>query len=278
MKKILLAILTISASFAFTAINAQWCNSVNSFIPNPNAPVGFPNPDNIPCAVQGVAYHDTISFQMYSVFVFQGNQSIDSVTLDTIWNLPCGLCWSLNKASRTYAANEFGVLYITGTTNDVVGQYNLRLQVTAYINHNATGVFIGNPSEVDAAGIKIWQRVAAPAGNCTPVDTSVNGVDQVAATVCPSGINEVAANVASVNIMPNPMSADAQLSFIAERNASYTVRVTDITGKIISVKEIQATPGLNTSVITKGSLTSGIYLLSLSDGVSAVTRKFTVIE
>ena len=278
MKKILLAILTISASFAINTANAQWCGTVNNLIGNPNAPVGFPDPNTLPCAVHGVAYLDTINFQMYSQFNFLGQQSIDSVTIDTIWNLPCGLCWNMNKTSRTYAANEFGVLYVTGTTNDAVGQYNLRLQVTAYINHSPAGQFIQNPNTVDAAGIKLWVRVAQSAGNCAPVDTSINGTDQVAATTCPTGINEVAANVASVNIMPNPMSSSALLSFVAERNANYSVKVMDITGNVISVKEIQANPGVNTSTIERGNLSAGIYLISLSDGVSSVTRKFTIAE
>ena len=278
MKKILLAILTISASFAINTANAQWCGTVNNLIANPNAAIGFPYPDSIPCAEQGVAYHEPISFQMYSQFVYLGTQSIDSVTIDTIWNLPCGLCWTLNKANRTYAANEFGVLNITGTTNDVVGQYNLRLQVTAFINHNPQGVPIQNPNTVDAAGIKIWIRVAAPNTQCTATDTSINGTDQVAAVNCPTGINEVATNVASVNIMPNPMGSSAQLYFTAEKNANYSVKVTDIMGKVISVKEIQANPGVNTSTIERGNLSAGIYLLSISDGVSSVTRKFTIVE
>ena len=278
MKKILLAILTISASFAINTANAQWCGTVNNLIGNPNAPVGFPDPNTLPCAQHGVPYMDTINFQMYSQFNFLGQQSIDSVTIDTIWNLPCGLCWNMNKASRTYAANEFGVLYVTGTTTDAVGQYNLRLQVTAYINHSPQGQFIQNPNTVDAAGIKLWLRVAQSVGNCAPVDTSINGTDQVAATSCPTGINEVAANVASVNIMPNPMSSSALLSFVAEKNANYSVKVMDITGNVISVKEIEANPGVNTSTIERGNLSAGIYLISLSDGVSSVTRKFTIGE
>jgi hypothetical protein len=278
MKKLLLAILTISASFAINTANAQWCGTVNHLIANPNAQVGFPYPDSIPCATQGVAYNEAISFKMYSVFNFLGQQTIDSVTIDTIWNLPCGLCWTLNKASKTYAANEYGVLNVSGTTNDVVGQYNLRLQVTAYINHNSTGQFIQNPNTVDAAGIKIWIRVKSAAGQCAATDTSINGTDQVAATTCPTGINEIEANVASINIMPNPMNSNALLSFTAEKNAAYMLKITDVTGKLISAKQIQAVPGVNTATIERGNLSAGIYLLSLSDGVSSITRKIIIAE
>jgi hypothetical protein len=278
MKKIFLVILTVSASFAFNTANAQWCGTVNTVTPNPSAPVGFPSPDSIPCASDGVYYNDTLAFQMYSNFNFLGQQTIDSVTIDTIWNLPCGLCWSLNKASKTYAAGQFGSLLITGTTHDGGGQYNLSMQVTAYINGDPTGEFIQNPNEVNAAGISIYIRVDS-AGVCHPVDTASNYPNQTASTVCPTGINEVAANIPTMNVMPNPMnSSSAMLSFTAEKNAAYTMRITDLTGQVVSVKEIQAVPGTNTSVIERGRLSSGMYFISLTDGVSSVTRKFTVID
>jgi len=278
MKKILLVILTVATSLVYHSVNAQWCGTVNNLLPNPAIPIGFPAPEDISCAIQGSPYHDTLSFQMYSSFNFQGQQSIDSVTLDTVWNLPCGLCYSFNKASKTYATNELGVMYVTGTTNDPVGQYNLRWQVTAYINHDPTGVFIQNPNEVDAAGIKVWLRVATSAGSCAPVDTSVNGVDQVASANCPSGINEVVANVSSIKISPNPTNANAVLSFIADKISTYVLKIVDLTGKLISTKKVQVTPGLNTAVIERENLAAGMYMVSLSNGESSITKKLSVSE
>ncbi len=276
MKKILLIIMTVSASFAFNNANAQWCGTVSNCIPNPTVPVGFETPDSVPCAKQGVAYNNNITFQMYSSFTFQGTHNIDSITIDTIYNLPCGLCWSLNKASRTYSAGEFGCINITGTTNDAVGQYNLRMVITAYLTGASAQTI--PPNLVDASGIKNWVRVSTAGGACTSVDTSSGAANQVAATVCPNGINEVAANVVSVNIMPNPMSSSAILSFIAERTANYSVKITDITGQVVSVKEIQAVSGVNTTSIERSHLSSGIYFLSLTDGVSSVTRRFTIAD
>lgn len=279
MKKALLILLTISFSAAFSGVSAQGCGNILNYIPGPNTAVGFQNSDSIPCAVQGVAYNDTIPFKMYNTFDYLGHHGIDSITLDTIFNLPCGLCWSLNKASKTYVANETGSINIVGTTTDMVGQYNLRLGITAYLTsgdplHPAT---VG-PNTVDAAGIKIWLRVKAANGSCTAVDTSSQATDQATASGCTTAINEVAANVASINIMPNPMNSNATLTFTVERSANYTVKITDITGQVISTKQIQANAGVNTSTIERGKLSSGIYFLSLTDGVSLVTRKFIIAD
>ena len=110
MKKILLAILTISASTFFNAANAQWCGTVSSCIGSPTTQPGFPAPDSLPCVHQGVAYNSSVSFKMFSSFNYLGQHQLDSVTVDTIYNLPCGLCWSLNKASKTYSPNEIGCM------------------------------------------------------------------------------------------------------------------------------------------------------------------------
>ena len=210
MKKLLLIILTFTATFTYNNANAQWCGTVNNTITNPTTPAGFPIPDSIACAQQGVPFSVAIPFKMYAQFTYIGTHDLDSITINTIGNLPCGLCWSLNKASKTYAANEFGSLNITGTTNDAVGQYNLRLNITAYLTANPGVGQTITPNTVDAAGIKIWLRVTN-GGVCASVDTSQNGANQVATTGCPTGINEVEANVSSVNIMPNPMTSGSTL-------------------------------------------------------------------
>src|ERR1700733_13595098 len=101
MKKILLVILTISASFVFNTASAQGCGGLATCNAGPSTQTGFPYPDSIPCAPQGVAYDYTIPFKIYSVFHFAGNHHIDSITIDTIYNLPGGLCYQLSKSSGT---------------------------------------------------------------------------------------------------------------------------------------------------------------------------------
>ena len=283
MKKILLVILTVSASFSFNAANAQWCGGVSTCNAGPGTQVGFPYPDSIPCVVQGEPYSYSIPIKMYSQFNFLGQHDIDSITIDTIYNLPCGLCYQTSSATGTFDSAQIGCIKISGTTWDAVGQYPFKFVVTAYLSGNPTeSVETIYPPLVYASGIREWLRVtAAPGTNCTATDTlqaDSAAKNLTASVVCPTGINQVAVNVASLNIMPNPFNSSAQLSFTAEKNAAYAVKITDITGKLVSVKQIQANPGLNTTVIERGNLSSGLYLISLSDGVSSVTRKFTIVE
>jgi len=279
MKKLLLIILTVSAMFTSFNAGAQSCGFITPCNASSNIATGFPVPDSIPCIVQGQYYSYSIPFKMYNTFNYVGVHGIDSIAFDTLFNLPCGICYSLSKASGIYAADSIGCVTINGTTNDAVGQYNLRFEIGAYLSGNG-GAMTGpeGPSTVDAAGIKLWLRVKSAGGACVSVDTSSGATDQVATLGCPVGINEVTANVTTLTIVPNPMNSSAVVSFDAEKNAGYTLRITDITGQIVSVKEIQAVAGANTTVIEKGKLSSGIYFLSLTDGVSSVTKKFTIMD
>src|ERR1700733_9227412 len=104
MKKIIFTSIIISSICANMAFG-QFCGSsgpssctpANS-LPNP----GFENPDSIPCAVQGVFYSYSIQFKMFNQFNFIGENTVDSIQFDQVYtgvgNLPCGLCWSTNKA------------------------------------------------------------------------------------------------------------------------------------------------------------------------------------
>ena len=56
------------------------------------------------------------------------------------------------------------------------------------------------------------------------------------------------------------------------------MKITDVTGKVVSVKEIAAIAGMNTTTIERGNLSAGIYIISLTDGVSSVTKKLSIAE
>jgi hypothetical protein len=240
---------------------------------------GFWSMDSLPCAVRGTAYNGVVEFTMFNTFDFQGFQTVDSIEFINMTNLPCGLCWAVNKTSRRYKAGELGCLKFSGTTNDASGQYKLEFGLKAWINHETdTGKYIP-PFLVDQTGIRFFVRVKDNAGsNCTPVDTSVNANNLTASATCPEGISQIDGVISSLTIAPSAFGDKAMVSFFAERSGSYDLKITDITGKMVSSKTLEIVRGNNSSVIERGSLLAGIYFLSLTDGRSAITRKFTIVN
>lgn len=239
---------------------------------------GFEDPNVTQCVEQGVPYNYAIQFKMFTIFNFAGVQQVDSIQFEGIDNLPCGLCWSVNKANKRYVADEDGCINISGTSSDAAGQYKLQLTLKAWINGATTGLTVPY-NTVDSTGIKILLRVKAAGGTCVNADTSASANNLTAATTCPPvGINELAQNISSLNIVPNPMNTNGVLSFFSEKNGDYTIRISDVTGKIISSKEVEVHIGANSFDIEQNNLSRGIYFLTLSNGKDVVTKRFSVTE
>ncbi len=281
MKKVIFTISFLTVVLFSNSVFSQACLSGSN--PNACSPTGgpasggFEDPNTTPCIVQGTAYNYSLQFTMYAVFNYLGTQNVDSIQFTSIDNLPCGLCWAVNQTDKTYNANEDGCINIKGTTTDAAGQYKLALALKAWINGNATGLPIP-ASLVDQTGIKILLRVKAPAGVCVTPDTSGSANNLTASITCPVGINDIAGNIFSVNLVPNPMNSTSILSFVSEKTALYTVRISDVAGRVVSSKEVEAKQGVNSVTIERNQLSAGVYFLSLTDGKNVVTNRFSIAD
>lgn len=280
MKKLLLTAFTIAT--AFVLVNAQPCaggSNPSVCTPQGTAPgPGFEDAFNIPCAEKGVAYDYSIQFTMFEVFNYLGTQDVDSIEFTSLNNLPCGLCWGVNQTDKRYNAGQDGCLRIQGTTNDNAGQYELNLALKAWINNGPQPITVP-ASLTKQAGIRIFLRVKNAGGTCAPLDTAQSATYQTAnAANCSVGINELASEVSGLQIMPNPMNNVATVNFMAEKAAVYTLTVSDMTGKAVSVKQVEVNAGGNTTTIERNNLPAGVYLLMINDGKTNVTRRFTVTD
>lgn len=282
MKKTIFTLSFLASVFFSSGLFAQACasgNGASACTPTGGPGTGgFEDPASTPCAVQGTAYSHAIQFSMFDQFNFQGQQSVDSIQFVSIDNLPCGICWAVNKASKTYAANEDGCIGLSGTTNDAAGQYKLALVLKAWINGNASPITVP-ASLVDQTGIKLLVRVKTASGACVNADTSASANNLTANPAnCNVGVNEIAADFSSVNIMPNPMNNNGVLTFVAEKSAVYTIRIADATGKVVAANQFEAKQGVNTTSIERNGLPAGVYFVQLTDGKSVITNRISITE
>lgn len=163
MKKITpLLLLIMIASYGF----AQHCYDSINFIP----PAGYTTPGFAPdanllaCHQSGDTYYDTIYFHNYSTIA---GLAVSSLTIDSIENLPTGLCWNTNKASNTFGPGENGVILISGTGAALPGQYKLRIKVDLI----AGGLNLYAVDLEQVSGLRYYLKVACSNGTCLPVDT-----------------------------------------------------------------------------------------------------------
>lgn len=282
MKKLIFTLCFISASALMMQVSAQSCGSNGSGacqVTGGPSGGGFQAPNTVPCAEQGVAYSSAMQFAMFSTFNFLGQQDVDSLEFISIENLPCGICWAVNQTDKRYSSNEDGCINLSGTTTDAAGQYKLAISVKAWINGQANGQTIP-ASLFDQTGVRLYLRVKSNGGTCVGVDTAANSSANLNATQggCATGINELSSSVSSLSIVPNPMNSEAVFSFMAEKNADYTVRITDVTGKEVSVKQVEGRTGENRVAIERNNLPIGVYFLLLTDGKNVVTKRFSVTD
>ncbi len=280
MRKVISTLSFIALVFLNFTASSQVCSSATTGTPlGGPASGGFDAPDLTPCVVQGTAYTHDIQFTMYSAFDFLGHQNVDSIQFLGVDNLPCGLCWGTDQADKRYSASEDGFLRIQGTTTDAAGQYKFALTLRAWINGGATPQDI--PANlVDQTGIRLFIRVKTAAGACASVDTSVNAtnLNSTGATCAGSNVIEVSDVFSSLQFVPNPMNTNATLSFVSAKNAVYTIRITDVTGKAVSSNEFEAKIGVNSTSVERNNLPAGVYFLSITDGKNVTTRRFSITE
>lgn len=278
MKRIIFTLLAIGT---FGWASAQQCGAgvAGNCVPSGTlATPGFQDWNTVDCIVRGVEGGTSIEFKNFTDFNSPvGPVTITRMRFDSIENLPCGLCWKTkgtlgNTDDNIFDADEDGCIYIYGNTNDVAGQYKLRIKLSADLG-------VGFLPQVDAevGNIRMYVRVKDAGGACPDVDTSAAS-QTVNPANCPVGIKDDLSAVNALQIVPNPITSVAEVSFVSSANGTFTTRLMDITGKEVARQEIEVTVGKNETTIQRNSLPAGVYFYTISDGTTTITRKVNISE
>lgn len=182
MKKFTLLTVLLSVVMLNT-LYAQYCGGSGTSVCTALPPSAFTEPgfkpgyDSLPCVTMGVPYDQTISFLAPGT-VTQGNSTynLNWVRVDTLRNLPCGLCWKMGNANNQISADSTGCIRISGTSFDAPGQYRVKLKVSANVQIGIFPFTVSN-QDGDSLGIKYFSRVITPgATTCPAVDTLAVGL------------------------------------------------------------------------------------------------------
>jgi hypothetical protein len=162
---VLMFVLITASSFA-----QQCYTGPNNITPQISGIPGLtPPPDSLQCIAGGLYVSDTLYFTNFTTF---SGVAVDSLSIDSIGNLPPGLCWNTNKVTNTFNGGESGAILISGTTTAAAGQYSLQIFITGYL---AGGIVVGPDANANTlAGLYYWLRVSCLGGTCAALDT-ING-------------------------------------------------------------------------------------------------------
>ena len=269
--KRLFTTLALFAGLSIGAFAQQCYTGANGITPHPAGTPGLsPNSDSLPCSVTGTQVNDTIYFTNFTSFSGTG---VDSLTIDSIGNLPTGTCWTTSSATNTFAGGASGVIYVHGLNTAAPGQYSLSIFITGYLVGNIT---VGpNANANQLAGLYYYVRVTASGCPCPPLDT-VNGKTHPFIPATCTGINEVNSDLTNVSVVPNPFTNSAVVTFHSDIEGSFKLKMMNSLGQIVSTKEINVVHGSNQTNIERNGLSAGIYFLSISNASGAMTRKVVI--
>jgi thiol-disulfide isomerase/thioredoxin len=95
----------------------------------------------------------------------------------------------------------------------------------------------------------------------------------------PLGVNNVAASLEGVRIVPNPASDKATVRFTVTENTTANVTVYDMTGRVVfSTTNADYTTGAHTIDINTSNLPAGAYTVKLQTAKGATTQPLSVVK
>jgi hypothetical protein len=265
-----------------SSIFAGNCGSTSSLTPRPQTGTAGLTPlaDSLPVVRVGQAINQVIYFENYDTTRTGGTLiKIQTLKIDSIENLPAGLCWKTNKANNTFAGKETGVIEVTGTTNAAPGQYKLKIKISVVTNLAP----LNNLDAEAATGLRYHVRVGC--GNTDlPVDSAAKpGSNPLYPAfiadnrTCPVSIENITENISEVSVMPNPFTTATNVTFSSEKEERYSVRLTNMLGSVVSSQEITSKNGGNNTVtIENKNFNTGIYFVSITNGKSSITKRVVI--
>ena len=154
--------------------SGQYCGNAGPFecsVDGSLTHFGVSDYATFPCVHDSVPYHEVLQiFFPDSADISIYRVQVLSFSIDSVTNLPCGLCWSCNDSTFTYAGGTKGCLLISGTTNDLHGAYQINVYGkanTSFGTANGTLASLGYP---------FFLNVVGQYDDCTPINFSTSNI------------------------------------------------------------------------------------------------------
>ncbi len=180
MKTSYIILLPLFILLSANTINAQHCGEAT--VPNNTEfaklqdGMGFLGSYALSCIPRGAYTEVQVPLKNFRLIKKLNNDdTVYAMRIESINNIPAGMCWVTNKADNTFGPGEGGSLIIRGITNDKAGQYNLTLTVSFDVT--GSGEFTRanvNYNTISKSGRMIL-RVTDKGADCPKIDYSDPG-------------------------------------------------------------------------------------------------------
>lgn len=132
--------------------------------------------------------------------------------------------------------------------------------------------YLENPFDDDASTHVFGDFGSTPGNNWFTLGTQVVTELNLNQSL---NVGELSSDVTVGTIAPNPTSGETTVVYSLKNDATVTIQIVDVTGKVIStVTENNLTAGTQKTSFDASNLSSGVYYVNINTGNSVATQKF----
>jgi hypothetical protein len=210
-----------------------------------NVPGNYPS--TLPHALTGVPYQTVIQVKVLTDTL---TLVVDSITIDNVSGLPTGFAYTCTPASCHFPAGSDACVSITGSAPSVsmVGSYPIVVNTTVY---GKVGGFPYNQGQ-DFTNYEI----------VIDLNTATGILDKNTFTVGQT--------------MPNPARNFAVLPVTTGHPDVISISITNLIGKNVFSNTVSLQKGKTNIPLDLHSMDPGIYIYSVSNGESTITRRLII--
>lgn len=268
MKKILLLLVFLGSVGALSAQNCTpnliYADSGVGIFPGPYS---VDNPDggiNLPACINE-PYEFTLTVKVPPTFEYQGLvldlYSVSIATSGAVPNLPEGLSYSCNPPSCLFTPDDdLGCIAIKGTPTsaNTPGDFDLIIQ-DVVIDNNLVTLTLDFPNQIIPGAAGQYTLELKEEGACGSTSAS-----------------NLIARAISMEMVPNPVYADAQLLVYSEVQGEFALFIQDVFGITVAAQPVDLRLGDNRIDVDCNLLIDGLYTLVLQNPRGYTTTKFLV--
>jgi hypothetical protein len=83
-------------------------------------------------------------------------------------------------------------------------------------------------------------------------------------------------SIEKLSAAPNPFTNSTKITFNSTSNSDIIFKVLDVLGKTVYEEKVKANIGSNSFTFEKGNVLTGIYIYTLQDKESIISKRFVI--
>jgi len=244
-------------TFNFVDCNGNTVSNSDSYSSS-NQDVSF-NADYCPAAcVAGFSLNQNIQYdQATDTYTVTGPVTVSNTSTTANAANSLTYTWDFGDGTATYSGVNFTHTYATA------GPFSLCLSID---NGNGCTDTYCDVLEIDANGVLTGKTNGGFTIEMGTAADDTNG---------PTAINDLAKKV-SLILYPNPAAKNISLDLNSEINENASIKIYDITGKMVQQNEIQLSTGNQTIDVSLNNLNGGLYIVQLTTKNGTLSKKLTI--